>query len=302
MADSNTPAGASPKAVGVTSIVVVAVVLLALLLLTTDDREFYWAAGVGLLLGLVVALVFVILLFKRLGLMSSQQMVKENNQAVELLEQNRIVEASAAFEKLVAELEPTSPVHAVAMMNLGVTYLRQGVVEGALRAYERVVIEHPKLEKGAMIYGETLTQLRARLAEGHALQGNLVESRRWFDQAWQKEVHGLAGLLLGGELTCMLKQERFQDAAAHAESHWWRAEASCRGHGFKAVRILRAFALSKLEASDERTKQIRILLEGCWPAGESEFAYLAYHWPAMAAFLETHGMKTPEALRTGKEA
>lgn len=202
-----------------------------------------------------------------------------------------------AAESCYLDLLPKTQKHAYYLGLLqqvaGVLYFRKGDPLKSFEMLSEALVNLPQKDGRLIKLGDLLlvrSRVHSLLAEVHAVLDNTVNASKALDdarataQGWSREELRLAEVLI------QCRQGRFVEAAHMDLTDWFRLEGVLPQRQMKLHRLLRAFALSKLETTPARNEEVRMLLEGVRPCVPNEFNFLCGRWPELKAFLVQHGL------------
>ncbi len=229
---------------------------------------------------LLVAIYFARTFFNRA---SHGSAVRQNQNAVNLLNAGHVEEAAQIFDRL-THTERNTSAHAVYVFNRAVAYVLQGRPRRAYSLFNAVQ------KSRAFSFGFSnmyLPLLYVEMGTCLALLGHLEQAHQYRQQAYQKlkkEEHGrimfLDALLLarGGQFGAVVQSLRGRDQ---------EAEAMLRVPTRRALRAIHAYALRRLGEQD--STRFRTLVEGA-RSRRGEYDWVGAEWPEFRRFLREQGL------------
>lgn len=211
--------------------------------------------------------------------------VRNNDDAVALLNRGEIVPATHMLEDLTRRSRNAPVYHGLFVYNRGVAMLRAGQPDRALSLFTNV------LEAGWL--NSRRTAFRGMIASGIAAAwaqlGELPAAHAWLAEAHAQIGDAKRGMLLPTDVIVALRSGRPEQALDMLDAGWNAAEGVLTAYQMRTVHLLRAFALSQLPPTAERGVELERALAAATPRRPDDFAGLASHWPEMAAFLRGRG-------------
>ena len=220
----------------------------------------------------------------------------EVNNTAALLNSGQVAEAARVLDDLCHRAQSWPEVHALAVHNRAVGYLRQGQTARALSLFGAALNSgcfqnerHPLHQAYPLLLGH--------LALCYAIQGNLEAAEQWQMLAHEHLPPEKSGMLLVTDVLIGVRRDRYAVMVKDAEAAWLGAEGYLLPASMRGLRLLCAFALAYLNAGGAHTEQIRQYTEGAKPCRPGEFDYLAAQWPEFRTFLINNGFaEQPAAL------
>jgi tetratricopeptide (TPR) repeat protein len=236
----------------------------------------------------VFALLIGVFLFYRRKALA---LARENNEGLALLGANRLDEAAALYERLAARAGNMHSLRALFLTNLGVVLLRKGETDRAL-GYLTTAHESGWLEKQKLFPNHAA--LLNALALGHQLKGDAATARDFLARAQRSVAPARRGMLLLTESVIAARAGDFAGVRTLTDANWTSAEGSLLAPQLRALRLVRAFALTQLASGGDEA-EVTTLVAGARPMPAGEIDYLAAEWPAFRAFLAQHGFAGRDA-------
>lgn len=225
---------------------------------------------------ILVGVLAIVVMISRIRIEDSRA-VEANQQAIALLNEGHLEEASRAFSELAQTYQKASG-HAIYVFNTGVAYMLQGKLRRAFAIFNGVLYSR-RFAYGA--HGNHEALLLAEMASCAALLGWIEDARKYRERAVRR--------LKGDEVTRVavvdaiiaLRRGEPRSALEVIRRNGPTAEHVLRQPSIRALMLMRAFALEQLRAYDEADEAIRTLL----PIRRNEFDWLGAEWPEMRDFL-----------------
>jgi tetratricopeptide (TPR) repeat protein len=231
----------------------------------------------------IVAMVFVLLARRLMQRRLAVRLVRENDEALALLNAGDLGAAGAAFDRSASQARSVPLLHAFAVFNRGVVALRQGQID------EAIALIGSALESGWLsepMYGGLPFALTG-MATCHAIKGDLDRA-----EAFQRQAHAAVspskrGMTMVVDALIACRRSRFDEVAGAVDNNWSLAEGALPAAHLRSLRLLRAFAAERL-GEDESAVAKRI--DATKPVRAGEQSYLATDWPEYRDFLAKHGL------------
>ena len=228
------------------------------------------------------ALLCVIVILGFIETKRNAKLYAENNDAIALLDSGRFAEAELMFCKLNEKFKNNW----IVKHNLALTLIRQGKFERAahlLKDFSQ--LKQQELSKSFMFSTE---------AHLHALSSNLEEAEIACYKARNTISTARSGLLAVANSVIAIRHGVFKQVAEVTDDEWFAAEMVAGGQ-MRLMRILRAFALSKVPPTEQSQALMQQMLAGARPFRPSEYDFLATRIPELKMFLIEHGFSQPQA-------
>jgi hypothetical protein len=207
--------------------------------------------------------------------------------AVTLLDAGQVAEAASTFDQILARKHAGGALRMVAHYHRGVAHLYQGRFEEGLRHCRRALdCKESEHELNRDFRGQALITM----AEILALQSRLGECEDRLGEAESVLSPARAGLLLPSRVIFDLRRGDPARVPRILHEGWPAAEGALTALNGKKLRLLWAFALSRLENTPERQAEIQGLLGGLRPFRTGQFDYLTVQWPELESFLQANGL------------
>ncbi len=241
----------------------------------------FWSTASMAAIGSLILVASFVLYWQR---HSHADAVESNQDAIKLLNDGHVDEAGRRFEELAQEEQKTHG-HAVFVHNRAVAYMLQGKLKRAFSLFNAVDRSRhfrwgPNRSYEPLLYAEMATCL--------ALMGELGEAREYRDIASSKLPPSEMSRLALVDTILGLRHRRFEDVLRLLDSVWTDARELLRVPTFRALMVLRAYALENYGSRYE--DQIRSLLSAAGSKKRGEFDYLAVDWPEFRDFLRARGL------------
>lgn len=206
--------------------------------------------------------------------------VRQNQEAVNLLNSGRVEEAAAIFDRL-TESERQTPAHAVYVFNRAVAFMLQGRPRRAYSLFNAV------LQSRAFYHGFSnsyLPLLHIEMATCLALVDDVREAHSHRDHANNALQEGERGRIVFLNALLLVRSGDFVAADDLIRRRWRQAESLLRVPTLKGLRLLHAFALRQL--GRQRSPEFAALVHGVHPCRRGDFQWICAEWPEFKAFLE----------------
>lgn len=247
-----------------------------------------------------IAVVFAeILIWALVRARRMQSLFLEVNDTAAMVSSGRLAEAEHALDDLCARSKPYPQVHAMAVHNRGVVFLRRGERRQALGLFGAALISGCFEKERQMLY-PLYPLLLGNLALCYAIEGDLDSAERWQTRAHEHLVASRTGMLLNVDTYIGVRRERYEVMLKDADQLWFTAEGLLPASSMRGLRLLCAFAHSCLNADGSRTEKIRSLLEGARPSPPGEFDHFAAKWSEFEVFLVKNGFSKPAEVLVGQ--
>ena len=214
----------------------------------------------------------------------SHWLVKLNMQGAALLEAGNVPAASACFETFCRYGRLLPKLHAIAVFNRGLAYLREGQIDRALLLFHSVLKSMQFENKG----NRSLHYLYSGLASAYSLKGELDDAEKY-----QALMHSAKGgddrQRLYVNALVANRHGRFADAAREI----LKENASVRDLQSRHLCMLGAFACAH-SGDPILQNDMEKLLAGAKPFQPGEYDYLTHNWPEFRSFLILHGFLTSD--------
>lgn len=232
--------------------------------------------------GLCALLMFIIyIFFRRIGFVGENG-IQKNNDAINLINSGELIEAAAIFDDILQKNPKKSLIRALVMMNRGYVSLLQGDLVEA-----RAQLQEAQTMAGdTSIDPELPALITSNMAMCEGLMGNCDAVEKQLQLSKKTLRPQRSGILVRARAVLAMRRNNFAEAELILCEGWRKSEGTGHAAEFKALRVLRAFALSKLDRTAEQTDAMAKLLAGLYPYRQGEFDYLGVKWPEMKAFLE----------------
>jgi hypothetical protein len=200
-----------------------------------------------------------------------------NQVGLGMLEQDLVVDAERAFEKVEYEFGWPRFLPRLARYNRAMAVLKQG------RLQETVTLLSEVDQAGGVLGLDA--GIATNLAYAHALLGNVALAEQWLSEARRRphKTEGLPHILT--EIAIEIRAGRAANARKRLEDEWRTIERELSGARLRPLRVLRAFAIAT--TSDMRDGSAEHVIAGLRPVRRDEFAYMAKSWPELDQFLRT---------------
>jgi len=206
--------------------------------------------------------------------------VRANNDALSMIYAGHLDEAAEMLDGLLKRCTAKVPVRAAALFNRGYVYLLKGEHELALTMFDDAQLVGGKtaMQEDISVYCLSFSALALALLNRTSAANDRLDSI--------KEVLPFrTGRHLPARVAILLRCGDFAGAEQKLEDDWRLGEAVLLSTDMKMLRILRAFALSRLESTPERRAALTDLIAGLYPYEPGEFDYLAVEWPELKTFM-----------------
>lgn len=229
---------------------------------------------------LLVAVYFARTFFNRA---SHGSAVRQNQNAVNLLNAGHVEEAAQIFDRLTRTERRTSA-HAVYVFNRAVAYVLQGRPRRAYSLFNAVQ------KSRAFSFGFSnmyLPLLYVEMGTCLALLGHLEQAHRYRQEAYQSLDSDERGRVMF--LDAVLFARGGQSGAVVQSLHGrdQEAEAMLRVPTRRALRVVEAFALRRL--GEGGSSRFRTLVEGA-RSRPGEYRWVGAEWPEFRDFLREQGL------------
>jgi len=241
----------------------------------------FWSTASMTAVGSLILVASLLLYWQR---HSQVDAVESNQDAIQLLNEGSVDDAARRFEELAKEEQKTHG-HAVFVHNRAVAYMLQGKLKRAFSLFNAVDRSRhfrwgPNRSYEPLLYAEMATCL--------ALMGEMSEARDYRDIASSKLPRSEMPRLALVDTIIGLRQRRYEDVLRLLDGVWHDARDLLRVPTFRALMLLRAYALDNYGTGYE--DQIRGLISSATTGRRGEFDYLATEWPEFRQFLESRGL------------
>lgn len=210
--------------------------------------------------------------------------VRENDDAVALLNAGDVARAEDTFERLVHKSRANPGYNALFVYNRGVAFLRRGQFDRAISLFH-AVLDSGWLNSARMPFRPLLF---SGLATAHALRGDLHTAQECLYDAHAVISDAKRGALLLADTIVALRTGRPHDALAMTDAGWTQAEGVLSAIQMRTLRLLRVFALEQLPPSPAVQEDMRRHLDAVRPYPPGAYDYVGASWPEFAAFLRRH--------------
>ena len=203
---------------------------------------------------------------------------------------NELPEAINMVEAHLARAMPYPELHANLIMNLAGAHLVSGNPDRALSMFAAVYNSKRCSQKGNPWY-KLYPGLVSQIAFCFLLKGDLDGAEYWQSYAHELFKPIMLDAYIGarrGRMPAVIKDLR---------EDWQRAESICSPTHMRALRILRAFALSHENNDGINDEEIKTLLAGARPCRVNQFNYCAVNWPEYEVFLQANGFSDTQSQR-----
>jgi len=239
-------------------------------------------AGLLAAIGVEVALLVHVLRRRRRAV----SIIRRSDDAVALLNQGRVDEAAAEFDRLLSESVESPRIHVLMLYNRGVAEMYLGNVEEAIAILDASIRSH-WFKAWKPIYGGQAYQA---LAVAHLYAGRLDEARLIGTLAHQELSEAKRLLMLPVDTMILAREGRFDEALGLLVQYAAAAEGLLLPNSMRALRMLKAFLLSLSDPTAERHQEMQELVRSAWPQRPLEYRAMAYTWPQFQQFLNTQGV------------
>lgn len=212
--------------------------------------------------------------------------VRENDDAVALLNAGDVAKAESTFEHLIRKSRANPGYNALFVYNRGVAFLRRGEFDRAISLFH-AVLDSGWLNSSRMPFRPLLF---SGLATAHALRGDLHAAQHWLHQAHATVSHAKRGALLLADAIVAVRTGRPRDALAMMDAGWAQAEGVLSAIQVRTLRLLRAFAMEQLPPAPGLDEEIQRQLLAVRPFPPGAYDYVGASWPEFAHFLRRHGL------------
>jgi tetratricopeptide (TPR) repeat protein len=238
----------------------------------------------GLLAAIGVEVVLVVHLLRRRR--RAVEVIRRSDDAVALLNQGRVDEAAAEFDRLLSDSVESPRIHVLMLYNRGVAEMYLGNVDEAIAILDAAVRSR-WFKAWKPIYGGQAYQA---LAVAHVYAGRLDEARFMATAAHRELSEAKRLLMLPVDTMILAREGRFDESLALLVQYAAAAEGLLLPNSMRALRMLKAFLLSLSDPTAERHREMLELVRSAWPQRPLEYRAMAYTWPAFQQFLSTHGV------------
>jgi tetratricopeptide (TPR) repeat protein len=214
------------------------------------------------------------------------EVIRRSDDAVALLNQGRIDEATAEFDRLLSDSVESPRIHVLMLYNRGVAELYLGNVDEAI-AILNAAIRSRWFSAWQRIYGGQAYQA---LAISYVYAGRLDEARYVASMAHRELSEAKRLLMLPVDAMILAREGRFDESLALLVQYSGAAEGLLLPNSMRALRMLKAFLLSLSDPTAERRNEMQELVRSAWPQRPVEYRAMAYTWPEFQHFLSTQGV------------
>ena len=211
----------------------------------------------------------------------------KNDEATALLLAGKIDEAAKVLDAGCNEARIAPQQHALAVFLRGHAALRSGRTDQALALFASAYYSH-------WFSAKKLRAQYPRVLNGialcYAIKGEVETAEQWRDFAHVHVSPERAGMLLPLDTLVGIRAGRFSVVAQDAEKAWVSAEANLQPAELNALRVLCAFALSRINQNGAQEANIRKYLDAVQAPVAGEFDYLVGKWGELKGFLVEHGL------------
>ena len=202
--------------------------------------------------------------------------------ALALMESGRFAESETAFQKLIRR----APREPMLRYNLAILCMRQGQFQRAFG----ILGELPRTSLKLRDF-----MLPVAYASLHALSSELEVAEQAYDEASDAVSSERQGMLAAARCVIALRRGAFKIVAEMPQAEWFAAEGVGPAGHMRRMRVLRAFAIFKLPATDKSESETQQMLAGARPFHPGEFDFLAAKLPELRTFLIEQGFSQPAA-------
>lgn len=227
-------------------------------------------------------------------------MVKENQDAITLLEGSRLEEGARRLDVLCRKSSWVPNFHAFFVYNRGVGYLREGQPNRALSLFA-AALDSGWFEVESNSFYVYYPQLLNGIATCYAIIGDIAAAERWQGLAHDAITTERLGMLVPLDTLVGIRCGRYEIVVSDAEANWESAEAALPAPGLKCLRILCAFSLSQVNQNNVHDDRIRRFLDGAYPFRVGQFDWMAVNWPELKVFLQYHDFSLPALAAASSE-
>ncbi len=292
MSDSDAPPKPLPKA-GSSSILLLAIILIGFVLAiifgmkTHRTSQSYQPPSIkpqiadilisAPFLTLATVCVLLILILWKL-LKRNFSVHQKGNDAAALFNAGRLDEAETLFSKLLAEMNGSY----LMKYNLALVALQQSRFDRAAKLLDECskVTEIPRLPF-----------VPTACAQLHALNSELAVAEHAYDEAFALTPIDQMGNLALPHALIAIRRGAFKLVADMPSEEWFGAEIGSPQQ-MRCMRVLRAFAISKMPAGESSETLVKEMLSGARPFRMNEYNYLVPRLPELLVFLNEHGFST----------
>ncbi|TVQ96459.1 MAG: hypothetical protein EA398_15930 [Deltaproteobacteria bacterium] len=225
-------------------------------------------------------------------------LIRVNDDAVALINSGRLREACSTLDALAGEAREDPALHALIAYNRGVATLRMGDAPAALSMLEAVAgsrwLNDPELP-----YRELLA---LALSQAYWSLGDPGTARAYLDTARETLSPARAGLTVSMEAVLALSMGQTPLALRVLREGRSAAEGVLVASQLRTLRVLEAFALTRLDPAHEHGDEVRRLLDGARPVQPWDHVGLRSVWPEFDAFCRIHGLEAPGEHRGDRAA
>ncbi len=271
----------SPRAVTLRSLGVVMAAEITAMTLALVTSSFWLPFGVTLT---------VILLWSFHRRSEAQLAITGIERARELLDLNRVDEAAAALDEVLARRSTPPHTRPLAAFNRALVALRRGEFADA-RARLDAVLESGWLE-GRKFLQNFAPPVYASAMLVAVLEGDLEAAERYHQQG-RRNAFDLDRHWFVAESFDLARRGAFSELLDRFERSWEAIEGTVSGAGVRQLQLLEAYALTRLAEREDHYRgmhsgrEIHALLHGIRPG---RFDHLAASWPELRDFMQAHGL------------
>ena len=226
---------------------------------------------------------------------NAHKTITANERARELLDLNRVDEAAALLDELLASRSTPANLKPLTAFLRGLVALVKGEHAEA-RSRLRAV-----LESGWLANRRTLQSLApsvyATACLAATLDGDLEAAASWREQG-QRSAASLDRHWFVADAFLLARRERWTELLPTLERNWDAIEGTVSGVGIRQLQLLEAYALTRIAEREDNYRgvhsghEITALLHGVRPG---RFDYLAVNWPELREFMQAHGLLADRA-------
>jgi tetratricopeptide (TPR) repeat protein len=214
------------------------------------------------------------------------EVIRRSDDAVALLNQGRVDEAAAEFDRLLSDSVESPRIHVLMLYNRGVSELYLGNVDEAIAILDSA-IRSKWFKAWKRIYGGQAYQA---LAVSYVYAGRLDEARYVASMAHKELSEAKRLLMLPVDTMILAREGRFEESLKLLVQYSAAAEGLLLPNSMRALRMLKAFLLSLSDPAAVRQQEMADLIRSAWPQRQVEYRSMAYTWPEFQHFLNAHGV------------
>ena len=224
----------------------------------------------------------------------AQRSIAGTERARELLDLNRVDEAAAALDVVLARRSTPPHTRPLAAFNRALVALRLGRYSEA-RARLDGVLESGWLDNRKFLQNFAPAVYASAMLVA-VLEGDLDSAER-YHQKGRRNAFDLERHWFVAESFNLARRERWNELLNRFEHSWEAIEGTVSGAGIRQLQLLKAYALTRASEHQDNYRglhsgeEIRALLHGIRPG---RFDHLVGQWPELREFMQAHRLTGPD--------